>query len=38
MRILIAEDEVELARGLKFFQLCGWNMRRGGILRDEKTA
>ncbi len=23
---------------LKNFQLCGWNMRRGGILRDEKTA
>lgn len=22
----------------KSFQLCGWNMRRGGILRDEKTA
>lgn len=22
----------------KLFQLCGWNMRRGGILRDEKTA
>ena len=35
---LVCYQNRSIETAQKLFQLCGWNMRRGGILRDEKTA